>query len=322
MIVDRLFNRFTYFCYVFRSLQLTERSPNRNKMHKTVVQISGNNAQKERPINRVASTSANRRFVNNNGNGNGNGNNNRLAVTNERQYKDIRNSDLEKSRSLDSEYERYQGNPRTEFDKSRSFDENYSDQVAQSKYLDNYPNNMKQSGPAKPDSPQNYGNRYYDHEVVYDKSRKALTRSPMMAYKHDVKSAHSKHPVRGKREGERSPNLNRDSVYRAMTKSFDHLQSAIPSQTIQNVRDVSPTKRMQLTAKNASPGSDYDLNASDFNVSYDMRGNGKSDNMNKEAKLMSEYYFGNKTNADTYLNQRRRDTAKASATPSARYLRN
>lgn len=292
-------------------------------MHKTVVQISGNNGQKERPINRVASTSANRRFVNNNGN------NNRLAVTNERQYKDVRNADLEKSRSLDSEYERYQGNSRTEFDKSRSFDENYSDQVAQSKYIDNYPNNLiKQSAPVKPGSPQNYGNRYYDHEMIYDKSRKSLTRSPLMTYKHEPKpTAHPKHAsasVRGKREGERSPNLNRETMYRAaMAKSFDHLQSAIPSaQQLLQSRDHSPTKRVHSNPKNASPGSDYDLNASDFNVSYDIRGNGKSDNMSKEAKLMSEYYFGNKTNAESYLNQRRRDTTKASATPSARYLRN
>lgn len=290
-------------------------------MHKTVVQISGNNVQKERPINRVASTSANRRFVNTNGN------NNRLAVTNERQYKDIRNSDLEKSRSLDSEYERFQGNPRTEFDKSRSFDENYSDQVTQSKYLDNYQNNMKQTAPMKPDSPKNYANRYYD-EMIYDKSRKALTRSPLMTYKQEPKNPHPKHQIRSKREGERSPNLNRDNVYRSMTKSFDHLQSAVGSQTTQNpsLRDHSPTKRLHLNhvaAKNASPGSDYDLNASDFNVSYDVRGNGKSDNISKEAKLMSEYYFGGKANAESYLNQRRRDTStKASATQPARYLRN
>ncbi|XP_031618634.1 uncharacterized protein LOC116337843 [Contarinia nasturtii] len=299
-----------------RSLQLTERSPNRTKMHKTVVQISGNNGQKERQINRVASALVNRRLINTNGN------NNRLTVTNERQYKDVRNADLEKSRSLDSEYERFQGNSRTEFDKSRSFDENYSDQLAQSKYLDSYQNNMKQSIPMKPGSPQNYGNRYYEHDVIYDKSRKSLTRSPLMAYKHDGKNAHAKHQqIRGKRDDERSPNLNRESMYRSMTKSFDHLQSAIPAQSIQqnasSMRDHSPTKRVHSNHKNASFGSDYDLNASDFNVSYDIRGNGKND---KEAKLMSEYYFGNaKANAESYLNQRRRDTTKASAIPSASF---
>lgn len=296
-------------------------------MHKTVVQISGNNGQKERTVNRVASTSANRRFINTNGN------NNRLAVTNDRQYKDIRNADLEKSRSLDSEYERYQSNSRTEFDQSRSFDENYSDQVAPPKYLDNYANSLKQSASTKPDSPPNYGNRYYDTELVYDKSRKSLTRSPLIGYKHEQKNSLTKHQqMRGKRDEERSPNLNRDNVYRAITKSFDHLQSAIQAQqlqsaSVQSVRDHSPTKRVHsnhlpLLGKNASPGSDYDLNASDFNVSYDMRGNGKNDILSKEAKLMSEYYFGGKANAESYLNQRRRETAKMSATPSARYLRN
>lgn len=313
-----------------RSLQLTERSPNRSKMHKTVVQISGSNAPKERPTNRVVSTSVNRRFANGTTN-----NNNRLTVANDRQYKDIRNVDLEKSRSLDSEYERYQNNSRTDFDKSRSFDENYGDQVTQPKYMDSYGNNAKQAAAAaaaaKPDSPKSYGNRFYDHDMIYDKTRKSLTHSPLMNYKHDQKAALAKlQQPRGKREGERSPNLNRENIYRAMTKSFDQLQSAISSvqqmqsASVQSIRDHSPTKRMHKNhtsalAKNASPGSDYDLNASDFNVSYDIRGNGKSD---KDAKLMSEYYFGNKANAESYLNQRRREPTKASATQSTRYLRN
>lgn len=326
-------------------------------MHKTVVQISGgNNAQKEkeRTVNRVGSTSANRRYVNSNNGNNGNNNtnnNNRLAVK-ERQYKDLRNADLEKSRSLDSEYERYQGNARTEFDQSRSFDENYSEQVAQSKYLDSYSNNGKQAAAQPPSTqlqsqaqlppsdspPNNYGNRYYDTELVYDKSRKSLTRSPLIGYKHESKNPHAKmhsQSIRGKRDGDRSPNLNRDNVYRSITKSFDHLQSAIASQqqqiqsaSMQAMREHSPTKRahsqnhMSALVKNMSPASDYDLNASDFNVSYDIR-SGKGEMLNKEAKLMSDYYFGGKPNTESYLNQRRREMAKASPTPpSARYLRN
>lgn len=315
-------------------------------MHKTVVQISGgsNGQPKERTINRVASTSANRRYVNTNGNNGNNGNNstnNRLAVK-ERQYRDLRNADLEKSRSLDSEYERYQGNGRTEFDQSRSFDENYSDQVAQPKYLDSYASNVKQTAAvgaavAQPPPPDSQSINY-DSELIYDKSRKSLTRSPLVGYKHEPKNPHAKmhsQSVRGKRDGERSPNLNRDNVYRSITKSFDHLQSAIASQqqqiqsaSMQAMREHSPTKRthsqnhMSALVKNMSPGSDYDLNASDFNVSYDIR-SGKGDMLSNEAKLMSEYYFGGKTNADSYSNQRRRELAKASPTPpSARYLRN
>lgn len=321
-------------------------------MHKTVVQISGGNgAQKERTgISRVASTSANRRYVNSNGNSNNinnNNSNNRLAVTKERQYKDLRNSDLEKSRSLDSEY---QVNARTDFDQSRSFDENYGEQVAPSKYLDSYTNSMKQAvvttqssppppppptsssssqsqsqplQPQLPDSlPNNYANRYYDLDVAYDKSRKSLTRSPLIGYKHEPKNTHAKHSQ-----------STRDNAYRSITKSFDHLQSAITTQqqqiqsaSMQAMREHSPTKRaysqnhMSALAK-MSPG--YDLNASDFNVSYDIR-SGKGDMLNKEAKLLSEYYFGGKANADaSYLNQRRREPTKPSPTPpSARYLRN
>lgn len=304
-------------------------------MHKTVVQINANNGQKERPINRIVSSSVNRRFANGatNNNNSNNNNSNRLTVTNDRQYKDVRNVDLEKSRSLDSEYERYQNSSRTDFDKSRSFDENYGDQVAAPKYLESYGNSVKPATVQKPGSPQSYGNRFYDHEMVYDKARKSITHSPLMNYKQEPKAAHAKlQQTHGRREGERSPNLNRESIYRAMTKSFDHLQSAISSAqqiqsaSVQSIRDHSPTKRVHSNhssalAKNASPGSDYDLNASDFNVSYDIRGNGKSDN---DAKLMSDYYFGGKANTESYLNQRRRDPpAKPSqATQSTRYLRN
>lgn len=337
-----------------RSLQLTERSPNRTKMHKTVVQIGAQNPPKERQINRNVPV-ATRRATNNS-------NNNRLVITNDRQYKDIRNIDLEKSRSLDSEYEIYQsaGN---EFDKSRSFDEKYTDSSEQIKYLDDnrsyrvdqvYTKYSKQvpNAQTKTNSPQNYGNRMYEHDSVYDSmSRKAIECSPLMNYKRDKQQQQQAQPQQSLQlqqqqqqsltkhhhsRRERSPNLNREPIYRSMAKSFDHLQTAISSQphqvltSTQSMRDYSPSKRIvvnQSATLNASPSSDYDLNASDFNIDYGIRGNVKTD---KDSKHVSEYYFGNKAKADAFLNQRRRESTKAiskthltgTASAAGRYLRN
>lgn len=340
-IISNIYLFFPFSFQIRRSLQLTERSPNRTTVHKTVVQIGANNVPKERLNNKVAAPIMNRRFANN-------GNNNRLAVNNDRQYKDLRNMDLEKSRSLDSEYEKYQGNSRMDFDKSRSFDENYGEKSSnQSKYLEHndYPGS-KSGQPTKTNSPQNYGNRLYEPDVMYDNARKPMSHSPLMGYQRESQPIDHHHPQLGRNSRRRSPNLNRESIYRSMA-NFDLLPSQQQQQqhhasAAQSIRDHSPTKRLTgntqstaLSANNSSFSSDYELISSDFDVHYKIRGNVKNDNLNDEkTKLASDYYYG-KANADQYLNQRRRDASKSnnkshmarlsassSAAPSARYLRN
>lgn len=324
-------------------MQLTERSPNRTTIHKTVVQIgANNNVPKERHNNKAAAPIMNRRFANN-------GNNNRLVVNNDRQYKDLRNVDLEKSRSLDSEYEKYQGNSRMDFDKSRSFDDNYGEKSSnQSKYLElnNY-GGSKSGQPTKTNSQQNYGNRVYELDIMYDNARKQMSHSPLIGYQRDAQAIDHHQQQHGRNSRRRSPNLNREPIYRSMATNFDLLplqqqQQQQHGSTAQSIRDHSPTKRLTgntqstaLSATNSSFSSDYELNSSDFNVDYKIRGNVKNDNINNEkTKLASDYYYG-KANADQYLSHRRRDTSKSnnkshmarltastSAAPSARYLRN
>lgn len=332
-------------------MQLTERSPNRTTIHKTVVQIGANIVPKDRLNNKVAAPIMNRRFANN-------GNNNRLAINNDRQYKDLRSMDLEKSRSLDSEYEKYQGSSRMDFDKSRSFDEHYGEKSSnQSKYLEhnNYPGQSKSGQPTKTNSPQNYGNRLYEPDIMFDNGRKHVSHSPLMGYQRESQALDHHQQQHGRNSRRRSPNPNREPIYRSMATNFDLLPSQQQHQpvqqkqhhgsmnsTAQSIRDHSPTKRLTgnsqstvLSANNSSFSSDYELNSSDFNVDYKIRGNVKNDNLNDEkTKLASDYYYG-KANVDQYLNQRRRNASKSnnkshmvrlaassSAAPSARYLRN
>lgn len=245
-------------------------------------------------------------------------------VNNDR-YKDSRSTDLEKSRSLDSEYEKYQYN---DFDKSRSFDEEYSDGT----YLDGnraynvdqtYTKTNKQMCQPRQSSPQNYGSRLYDHDMSYDMARKTLERSPLMDYKRQQQAKYSNRSTR-----DRSPNIGRDAAYRSMAKSFDHGQSQ------QIIRDHSPsnmygTKSHSVMGNNSSPVSEYDVKACDYSTDYNVRSNIVNDELIKEAKLVTEFLYGNKGKAEAYLNQRRRDTSKSNRShvtgtnaSSGRYIRN
>lgn len=249
-------------------------------------------------------------------------------MTSNERYKESRNADLEKSRSLDSEYDKYQYNVPTDFDKSRSFDEDYGESNS-AKYLDDsrsfsidqvYSKN-KQTPPPRQSSPQNYGSRLYDHELMYDTSRKAMERSPLMDYKRQQKPKNS---IRNSRD--RSPNINRDSMYRAISRNLDQSQAQQ-----QLMRDNSPSNVSTLLVNHSaigsssSPGSDFNTNT----VEYDMRGNVMNDELIKEAKLVTEFLYGNKAKAEKYLNQRQRNSksnrshhvAEAPAT-SGRYIRN
>lgn len=297
-----------------RSLQLSERSPNRMQpSHKVVVKLG--NVLKERPsyqqVRNSSTAPANNRS------------NNRQRVPAERYTvspKDTRNIDLEKSRSLDSEYEKYKYNPSMDFDKSRSFDDDYTDRGSGNKYLDDnrsFSNDHVYAkstvAGAKQTSPQVvYGSRLYDHEMMYDLARKAMERSPILEFRHQQQRQQN-------RARERSPNSGGEQIYR-MNRSFEHKVSQ------QGRRDQSPSKNAVghgMLGSGSSPGSDYDGPVVDFDVEFDPRMN---EELIKEAKIVTEFLYGNKAKAETYLNQRRRDTkamSQIAGTPSSgRYIRN
>lgn len=254
--------------------------------------------------------------------------NNRQYISTNDRYKDSRNSDLEKSRSLDSEYDKYKYNPGLDFDKSRSFDENYADKNdssyindAHSFSIDQVYSKNKQLAPNQ-NSPQSYGSRLYDHELMYDLARKAMDRSPILEFKRGHKHGTNSNSSRNKRE--RSPNINRE--YRIQNRSRDHSPANVSTMMINH-----PTGM----GSNSSVASEYEIgNASaEFDIEYDARSNTMNEELIKEAKLVTGFMYGNKTKNDSYVNQRRRDTKSnrsapaagmttTAATPSGRYLRN
>lgn len=311
-----------------RSLQLTERSPIRNQQsHKVVVKVG--NVPKERvnhtQIRNIASTgSSNFRP------------NSRQYVANSERYKDSRTSDLEKSRSLDSEYDKYKYNPGLDFDKSRSFDEDYAEKNDNSFINDALSFNIeqvysknKQPAPNQ-NSPQTYGSRLYDHELMYDLARKSMDRSPILDFKRGHKHATGSSSGSGgggisRSKRERSPNINRE--YRMQNRSQDHSPVNVSTLMINHPTGL---------GSNSSVASEYEVgNApTDFDVEFDVRSNTMNEELIKEAKLVTGFMYGNKTKNDAYANPRRRDTKSnrsnaaagmtttTAATSSGRYLRN
>lgn len=269
-------------------------------MHKSVVHISGNNSAqpKDKQYHRTTIPAANRRYVVPQ-NVNSINSHNRLTVATDRQY--------EKAHSLDNECDKFAVSVRSNFDKSHSLDESYGGELAKpKKYMEhgNYSQTSKHSS-----SPQKYGNRLYlEPEIVYERSRQSMLYSPLM-YKRD----HSAQHVRGATSREHPSNLGGEPIYRTMAKSYDHLQSAVAAHQYAaagGVYSVSPTKRTaKLAATNASPSSDYELNASDFNVDYDLRRNVNNERLG--------FYGGQNPDTTTsFSNQRRRDTKKVASKPT------
>lgn len=248
------------------------------------------------------------------------------AIANEQRYKESRNLDLEKSRSLDSECERYQYN---DFDKSHSFDEDYAEQNAR-KYLDDNRSfsieHVYARGQRKAASPTNHGSnsganaRLYDQEMMYERVRSQ--RSPVID---NYKRQQQKHSASVRNTRKRSPNLNRDGSYRAASRNMD--QSRVyrePSPS--NVSTIVVNHSAPLGGNSSSSGSEYDGNGVGIGVGceydYDyesgnVRVNAINDELIKEAKMVTDFLYGNNSKsskADTYLpnSQRRRDAKQSS----------
>lgn len=254
--------------------------------------------------------------------------------------KDFRMPDNDKSKSFDSEYDKYQYNIKTEFDKSRSFDDDYGTQkpiksVNESRSFSNERvcskvSNVKSSTngggasqaqpPAQKQSPQSYGSRLYEHEMMYDLARKAMDRSPIMEFRRQQQIQRNHNASGGRNSRERSPNKassnEQQQLYRPFNRNTD--QSL-------NRRDLSPNDTLSVMptvnylTNNSSPSSEFD-------VQYEIGSDMMDDELIREAELVTEFLYGNKARAEAYLNQRRKDnkniTQMAGTPSSGRYIRN
>ncbi|XP_058837010.1 uncharacterized protein LOC131693311 isoform X2 [Topomyia yanbarensis] len=120
--------------------------------------------------------------------------------------------DVDKSKSFDNNnYGLYEH----DFDKSRSFDENYGISGEKRAYVNaegrsyshdrvfgstgtSSSNEYSQSSTSRNRSPQTYGSRLYEHDLQYDMSRNAMSRSPIINY--SQRRVLSRSPVPGASE--------------------------------------------------------------------------------------------------------------------------
>lgn len=223
----------------------------------------------------------------------------------------------DKQHSFEAEYNKYQYNSKLDFDKSRSFDDDYSnDQIRASKFInenrslsnDRVFSSNASNAPAKvkPNmAAQNYGTRLYDHEMMYDMARKVMDRSPIMEF-NDRKRDQS-------RSRERSPNSSSEHLLHRNSKNHkEHFGVNQAETTNEYIRN------------RLSPGTEVDI-VHDYDMKY------KSDVLDseliKEAKLVTEFLYGNRTKAEILLNQRRKEQKQLNQRPgtmssSGRYIRN
>lgn len=154
---------------------------------------------------------------------------------------------------------------------------------------------------------QNYGARLYDHEMVYDMARKVMDRSPIMEF-----NDRKREPGRSR---EKSPNSSNEHLlsHRNVKNHKDHFGA--------NAGDLSPNEYMR---NRLSPGTEVDI-VHDYDMKY------KSDVLDseliKEAQLVTEFLYGNRTKAEILLNQRRKEQKQLNQRPgtmtsSGRYIRN
>lgn len=214
-----------------------------------------------------------------------------------------RAADIEKSRSLESDYDCYQC---PNFDKSHSFDEDFADSVSCS-YLDD--------------------NRSYSIDQMHAKGRQKSHSLRVHDPSRAASAQRLQHPHAAKHSpGYRSSNeRNQESMPRTSGRHFDK------SKCRNAIRDHSPSALSKVSAmhssfgSNTSSGHEYDDSRAAYSDDYELRGTTVNDELIREAKLVSNFMYGSKAKADTLVNKRRIDSkssarknaASASATAAA-----
>lgn len=291
-----------------RSLQLSERSPNRSAPHKVVVKLGGNIPNEQNNyahLTQMVHEDHNNLKVWNS--------NNETYQTPRNIYlpvKDI-HMDYDKSRSFEMECGLYRED---DYDKSQSFENVYYDDQNSNQYVQEKPKLGKKlsMGNNMPIYRQESSGK---HDIVYDVVKR---RSPIN--EHNLNS----------RSREVSPSNNR--IYRSMNRMNEGIErtykdkSPVNENIIYRKERMSPEGFIQNPIEQSSPGSDFDGNLPDFDVEYDV-GNGAIDaELIKEAELVTELLYGQNYKTDSYVNQKDRRYSRnivppAGTTSPGRYFR-
>lgn len=213
-------------------------------------------------------------------------------------------------------------NFKSDFDKSRSFDDDYGNvhrpgiTVTESRSFSNdrmYTGAGGSQPPpstpptSKQTSPQSYGSRLYEHEMMYDLARKAMDRSPIMEFRRQQRK------VNGSRE--RSPNGGAPeplpaaaAQYRPFNRSFEQSLNQPPHHrerelspssggetftTTTGHQSASSTTNSFRSATNnqssASPASDYEHGNQAATKPHQ-----HPDDLKRETEMVAEFLYGQK----------------------------
>lgn len=288
---------------LFRSLQLSERSPNRSQLQKLVVRI-GNTPAPQSTINltkhrekpdyvHIRSKTTLNMPSKLNSQALRNSDNSLPSSTQAKSYEmldfngkssvdygfesDSKSKSFDDDFSLNSKVARNGGNNRNAFGGNRAFSQDRMLAVPPSKSLRN--------------SPRSYGSRLYEHDVLYDASatRRAQTRSPIMNFNNRM----SVNPPLSR---ERSPVGGRRSREKENFKKP-------PSSGFLKPRTITTPNR----SPNRSPSdSDDSINES-------------ANKVLKDKSLVAEYLFGLKRKQQASLSRKGNQNQSGTASSSGRY---
>lgn len=292
----------------FRSLQLSERSPNRSQLQKVVVRIgntpaapqSTNNTSNERTKHRDKPDYVHTRSKTT------------LIIPSKHNAQSLRNSDnsLQSSAQTKS-FEMLDFNGKISVDcgfesdsKSKSFDDDFcfntkvtrngnsnrnvfsgNRAFSQDRVL-TVPSSSAAASKSLRNSPRNYGSRLYDHDILYDvANRRAATRSPLMNFNNRISVNPPLSRERSPVGGRRSRDKERDGYKKQSSNSF--------------------LKPRTTTTPNRSPNR----SPSDSDDSI----NESANKILKDKSLVAEYLFGLKRKQQANLNR----SGNQSGTPSS-----
>lgn len=277
---------------MFRSLQLSERSPNRSQLQKLVVRI-GNTPAPQSTKHRDKPDYVHARSKTT------------LNMPSKYNAQSLRNSDNSLPGSTQAQsYEMLDFNGKTSVDygfesdsKSKSFDDDFcfntkvtrngnngnrnvfsgSRAFSQDRVLGIPPTAVSKS---LRNSPKSYGSRLYDHELLYDvANRRSATRSPIMNYSNRIPVNLPLSRERSPISGRRSRDKERDSYSKKSSSSGNN----------------SFLKPRTTTTPNRSPNR----SPSDSDDSI----NESANKVLKDKSLVAEYLFGLKRKQQANLNR-------------------
>lgn len=288
---------------LFRSLQLSERSPNRSQLQKLVVRI-GNTPAPQSTIN-LSKHRERPDYVHTRSK-------TTLNMPSKYNSQSLRNSDISLPGSTQAKsYDMLDFNGKSSVDygfesdsKSKSFDDDFSSNTKIARNGNSNRNAFSGNRAFSQDrvlmvpptatkslrsSPRNYGSRLYDHDVLYDvaATRRAQTRSPIMNFNNRM-------TVNQPLSRERSPVCGRRSRDKESFKKP-------PSSSFLKPRTTTTPNR----SPNRSPSdSDDSINES-------------ANKVLKDKSLVAEYLFGLKRKQQANMNRKGNQSGTASS--SGRY---